>query len=518
MRSSLMYKLMGAFLLVIAIGAVVISLLTSQATQSAFNLYTTRSGQAWAQSLAPVLADYYAQKNDWQGVDSLLQSGLTTGGMGTGHMMGSGQGRGFGANGAAMMLGQRLVLTDAQGVVVSDTGGELVGKSLLPAEIANGEPVLLAGQQVGTLIVTSNSQAEQGTPASDFLDSVNRSILTAVVIAGVIALILGAGLFIQITAPMRQLQKAASSIAAGDLSQRVTVRSKDEIGQLGQTFNSMAESLARAETQRRHLVADVAHELRTPLAVIQANAEGMLDGVLPFDTEQVNAIYQETLLLNRLVGDLRLLSLAEAGELPLERQPTAPGALVEQVVERMKPQAAQRGIHLEGKIEGGLAERALNSDRITQVLTNLVGNALRYTPQEGTILVEAAAQQGGKLQITVTDSGPGIQAADLPYVFDRFYRADKSRARASGGSGLGLAIVKQLVEAHGGQVTVTSPAYPQNGNGTRFTIVHIADILAPAQRGTRRRSQAHFSPKITVDSGNPIERFARYLIPKTKYT
>ena len=472
MRSSLIFKLMGAFLLVIAIGAVVISLLTSQATQSAFNLYTTRSGQAWAQSLAPVLADYYAQKNDWQGVDALLQSGLTPDGMGTGHMMGSGQGRGFGAGNTVMgsMMGQRLVLTDAQGIVVSDTGGELVGKSLSPQEIDNGQPVLLAGRQIGTLIVTPNYQVEQGTPASDFLDSVNRSILTSVVIAGVIALILGAILFLQITAPMRQLQKAAGSIAAGDLSQRVTVRSKDEIGQLGQTFNLMAESLARAEQQRRHMVADVAHELRTPLAVIQANAEGMLDGVLPLDPEQVNAIYQETLLLNRLVGDLRLLSLAEAGELPLERHPTPPGALVEQVVEHMKSQAAQRGIRLEAKLQTNLPERPLDSDRITQVLTNLIGNALRYTPSDGTILVEAFAQQDNHVKITVTDSGPGIQPEDLPYIFDRFYRADKSRTRTSGGSGLGLAIVKQLVEAHGGQITVESPADRQNGNGTRFTI------------------------------------------------
>ena len=439
MRNSLIFKLMGAFLLVIAIGAVVISLLTSQATQSAFNLYTTRSGQAWAQSLAPVLADFYAQKNDWQGVDTLLQSGLTPAGMGAGHMMGSGQGRGFGASGAMMgiSMGQRLVLTDTQGIVVSDTAGELVGKTLSPQEIDNGQPVLLAGRQVGTLIVTPNYQSEQGTPASDFLDSVNRSILTSVVIAGVIALILGAGLFFQITAPMRQLQKAAGSIAAGDLNQRVMVRSKDEIGQLGQTFNLMAESLARAEKQRRHMVADVAHELRTPLAVIQANAEGMLDGVLPLDAEQVNAIFQETLLLNRLVGDLRLLSLAEAGELPLERHPTAPGPLVEQVVEHMKSQAAQRGIRLEGKIEGNLPERSLDSDRITQVLTNLIGNALRYTPQDGTIWVEAAPQPEGRVKITVTDSGPGIQPEDLPYIFDRFYRADKSRTRASGGSGLG---------------------------------------------------------------------------------
>lgn len=474
MRSSLIFKLMGAFLLVIAIGAVVISLMTSQATQSAFNLYSTRSGQAWAQSLAPVLADYYAQKKDWQGVEALLQSGLTPAGMGTGRMMNQGQGRGAGAGaGSAMMgnmMGQRLVLADAQGTVVSDTQGELAGKSLLPEEIDNGQPVLLAGQLIGTLIVTPNFQSAQGTPASDFLASVNRSILTAVVIAGFIALILGAGLFLQITAPMRQLQKAASAIAAGDLSQRVVLRSKDEIGQLGQAFNQMAESLARAEIQRRHMVADVAHELRTPLAVIQANAEGMLDGVLPLDPEQVNAVYQETLLLNRLVGDLRLLSLAEAGELQLERHPTAPGALVEQVVEHMKSQAAQRGIRLEGKIQAGLPERALDSDRITQVLTNLIGNAMRYTPQDGTILVEAATQQDGRVKITVTDSGPGIPAEDLPYIFDRFYRGDKSRARTSGGSGLGLAIVKQLVEAHGGQVQVESPAYPQGGNGTRFII------------------------------------------------
>ena len=368
-------------------------------------------------------------------------------------------------------MGQRLVLTDTQGIVVSDTGGELVGKNAVPGRKSrNGEPVLLAGRQVGTLIVTPNYQTEQGTPASDFLDSVNRSILTAVVIAGVIALILGAGLFFQITAPMRQLQKAAGSIAAGDLNQRVMVRSKDEIGQLGQTFNSMAESLARAETQRRHMVADVAHELRTPLAVIQANAEGMLDGVLPFDAEQVNAIFQETLLLNRLVGDLRLLSLAEAGELPLERQPTAPGPLGGTGGGAHEIPGRPARYPLGGE-DRGTCRNVPRFRPHTQVLTNLMGNALRYTPHEGTILVEAAARQDGRLQITITDSGPGIPAEDLPYIFDRFYRADKSRTRASGGSGLGLAIVKQLVEAHGGQVSVDSPAYRANGNGTRFTIL-----------------------------------------------
>ncbi len=185
------------------------------------------------------------------------------------------------------------------------------------------------------------------TPAQEFLASVNKAIASSAVIAGVIALILGALLFMQIIAPLRQLKQAAAAIASGDLDQRVAIKSHDEFGELGQTFNHMAESLASIETQRRHLVADVAHELRTPLAAIQGTLEGIQDGVLPLDEEQISALYSETMLLNRLVGDLKLLSLAEAGQLKLERQPTPPGAFIQQVVERAKPQGDQKNIRLE---------------------------------------------------------------------------------------------------------------------------------------------------------------------------
>jgi two-component system OmpR family sensor kinase/two-component system sensor histidine kinase BaeS len=469
MRNSLIFKLMGAFLLVIAIGALVISWLVSQATRSAFNLYTTRNGQAWAQRLAPVLADFYSRDGSWQGVDVVLQSGLSSlnpsGGMGYGNGQGQGRGMGFGrgSTGSSMggMMAQRMILADGQGVVISDTQDELNGKQLSSAEMKNGTPVIVNDNLVGTLIVTPNDFAGPATPAGEFLASVNQSIITAIIIASIIALILGAVLFLQITAPLRQLKKASVAIAGGDLSQRVTIHSRDELGELGQAFNHMAESLADAETQRQHLVADVAHELRTPLAAIQATAEGMLDGVLPLDEEQVASIHTETLLLNRLIGDLRLLSLAEAGQLKLERQEINLGGLVSQVVERSKPQAMQKDITLGVEVQNNLPPVWIDSDRITQVLNNLIGNALRYTPKDGTITVGVAPAPGltNTVQVSVANTGPGIDPEALPFVFDRFYRSDKSRSRASGGSGLGLAIVKQLVEAHGGKVEAVSPVF-----------------------------------------------------------
>lgn len=473
MRNSLSIKLVGAFLLVIAVGAVVISILISYATQNAFNLYTNRSGQVWAQQLAPVLGDYYAQSNSWQGVELVLQEnvGEVMPESGTG-MMGQGHGQGRQGQGGMMgMLQQRLVLADAQGRVVSDTHGELLGVQLGADELKNGAAILLDQRLVGTIIVTPNDFAGSGTPAGEFLASVNRAVLSSVVIAALIALILGAVLAFQITAPLRQLKKAAAAIAQGDLSQRVHIRSRDELGDLGQTFNQMAESLSSAETQRQHLAADVAHELRTPLAAIQGTLEGMQDGVLPMDEEQVSALHAETILLNRLVGDLRLLSLAEAGQLKLERQEVEPGELLQHIVERARPQATLKNIQLDGDIPDGLPLVWMDADRVTQVLNNLLNNALRHTPEGGQVRVSAAFEPREKeLSIAVEDSGPGIAAQDLPFVFDRFYRADPSRTRASGGSGLGLAIVKQLVAAHGGNVQAESPIRDGHGTRIRFSL------------------------------------------------
>jgi signal transduction histidine kinase len=485
MRNSLLLKLMGAFLLVIAIGALVIAWMASRATQNAFNLYSTRNGQAWSLVLAPGLGEYFTGKGSWQGVDQFLQSNISS--MATSTMMssphgkgtgsGSGQGRGqqaAGTGGMWAMMNQRVIIADPQGRVVYDTAGDLIGNMLSAAQKDIGAAIVANDQPIGTVIVTPSGLTATGSPAEDFLSSVNQSIITAVLIAGAIALGLGALLFIQITAPLRQLTQAADAIAGGNLKQRVIIRSHDEFGELGQSFNQMTESLEKADTLRRHMAADIAHELRTPLAVMQANLEGMMDKVLPLDPEQIGSLHEQTLLLNRLVGDLRLLTLAESGELQLERKLTSLEALIHKVIEHIQPQARQQGVELRLDVQNGLSPVSIDADRITQVLNNIIANALRYTSPGKTITIKAENinQLVKGVQVSVIDPGPGIEAEDLPYVFERFYRVDKSRARASGGSGLGLTIVKQLVEAHGGKVEAASPAFfvdGQKGYGTRIT-------------------------------------------------
>lgn len=474
--SRLITRLIGAFLLVIVIGALIIYFLTTQATQNAFRIYTTQNSQLWAERLAPDFANYYVQANTWQGVDRFMSADLTISNMaGMVGGMGRGQGRGADSVGMGWMGGmdQRLILADARGMVIADSEQALLGSQLSPEEIASGAPVTVQNQVVGTLIVVSANLQSVSNPASTFLASVNRSIFISVLVAGGISLVLVLLFSIQITAPIRQMQKAAGAIARGDLNQRVPVRSKDELGNLAETFNQMAGSLVRAEAQRQKLLADVAHELRTPLAVIQANTEGIQDGVLALDLEQINAIHAETLLLGRLINDLRLLSVAEAGELRLERQIVEPISLLEKAVERFQPQCAQKNVDLTLAVDHWLPSIKMDVDRINQVLNNLISNALRYTPEGGKITLQARRSESSsaEIEISVTDTGPGIATEDLPWVFERFYRADRSRARTSGGTGLGLAIVKQLVDAHGGRVWVESPAHLNDGeaNGTRIT-------------------------------------------------
>lgn len=474
MRNHLLFKLLGAFLLVTLIGTLLVYAITSRATQNAFDLYTTRSSQAWAGQLAGYLADYYAANQSWNGVETVLQSELETApgmmgnGMGHGHM----QGNPNNTAGMMMQMGSRLILVDTDGRVVSDTGSDAGSDPLTAKDLSSGLEIFSNGEKVGTLYVLSNSAANALTLAGQFIRSMNRAILSAAAISAAAALILGAILFIQITSPVRRLQKAANSIAAGDLQQRVEIRSGDELGQLGSTFNIMAENLEKSMLQRRMMVADVAHELRTPLTAMQGTLEAMKDGILPMDDEQVNALYAETMLLNRLVGDLKLLSLADAGQLTLDKMPVEIGELIRQAAERARPQAEQKNVLLETSLPPDLPSARLDPDRMTQVLGNLIGNALRYTPPGGVINL-AAATADGRLQLTVTDTGIGIPSDQLPYIFERFYRVDKSRARASGGSGLGLAIVKHLLEMHGGAVSAHSPlGHDENGrpSGTRITI------------------------------------------------
>jgi len=303
-----------------------------------------------------------------------------------------------------------------------------------------------------------------GAPEQNFLDRVNRAVLLAGLAAGVVALLLGFIVFRSITAPLNRLTRAAHAVATGDLAQRVQIRTGDEIAELGAAFNSMAANLQQGEQLRREMTADIAHELRTPLSVIQGNLEAILDGVYPPDAEHIQPALDQTQLLARLVEDLRTLALAEAGQLSLDRQPVDVAELTRRVVASFEPRAADKRVTLSLEATPALPPVHADGQRIAQVLTNLLGNALRYTPQDGRVGVRVSAQNSS-IFVAVNDSGPGILDEDLPHIFDRFYRADKSRSREGGGSGLGLAIARSIVEAHGGRIWADS----KTGQGTTLT-------------------------------------------------
>jgi signal transduction histidine kinase len=296
-----------------------------------------------------------------------------------------------------------------------------------------------------------------------FLASVNRTLLLIAVVAGLGAVLLILGLSRRILAPVEALTAAVQRMEAGDLSQRVEVTSQDEIGELAQAFNAMADGLARLEELRRNMVTDVAHELRTPLSNIRGYLEALQDGVVEPERHIVDSLHGEAMLLNRLVDDLQELFLAEAGHLKLERQPVALADIVDRAVEAVRPRAEAEEIRLQVDLPEDLLV-GVDPQRIGQVLRNLLENALLHTLPGGEIAV-AARTEGQWVEVSVRDTGSGIAAEDLPYVFERFYRADKSRSRATGGAGLGLAIARQLVEAHGGRIWVEST----QGEGTTFT-------------------------------------------------
>jgi len=461
MVRSLWFKLMGAFALVILVGVAIVMYATLRTTTGQFELYISQQGQSWAQSLVPGLADYYARTGSWKNVQSLLQS--SSGGMmGQGSMMSGGMMSGD----MLTMMGHRLVLADASGTVVADTTNQLMGLRLPDNDLAHGTPVVVNGRQVGALLVATLDVPS--SPINQFRRSVSMSVLISGGIAGVIALLLGSLLFFQVTRPMRRLSQAAQNIAAGDLTQRVPLASDDEVGQVARSFNAMAESLQRMEQQRQIMVADIAHELRTPLSVIQGNVEAMLDGVLPASPEELESIHQETVLLNRLIGDLRTLSLAEAGQLALDKQLLDLGEVVTRVAEKYRLRAEEQSVALSVQVAQNLPRVSADAGRVEQVLVNLTENALRYGASDagGRVILGARAVPDG-VEAWVSDTGPGIAPEELPHVFERFWRSEKSRNRQTGGSGIGLALVKQLIEAHGGRVSVESAP----GQGATFRVV-----------------------------------------------
>lgn len=448
MRNHLWLKLTGAFGVVILIGVVVTVWLTRSGTATQFEHFMIDNQMVRPALLQRALADHFVARQSWDelapalnGLVASASDGVMTGMMG--NMMG--------------MHDNRFQVLDAGGEVVVDSSGATLGAVLTEPPIERW-PILSGDEVVGALLVEGSLMSSVAIDSSLLVRSVTRTVLLAALAAGLAALALAALFARQITQPLVRLTHASRRIAEGDLSVRVPVQSRDEVGELADTFNQMAGSLERQEMLRRHMMADVAHELRTPLTGIQGAVEAMQDGVFPADAENLEALHEEVLLLNRLVDDLRTLANAEAGQLTLSMEEIDVADLCRRQASAFQLAAAARKITLRMEAGDHLPLVIGDSQRLAQVLRNLLDNALRHTPEGGAVTLVAEPSTGDVgVQITVTDSGEGIPPAELPFIFDRFYRADHSRSRATGGSGLGLAIARQIVEAHGGHISVASP-------------------------------------------------------------
>ena len=447
-------KLLISFGLLVFVSVSVVIILTYRGAVSEVRSFMFRGSMVRAQEIATSLEEYYQVNQTWQGAEALLSlTGANAG------MMGRGRGSSGGQGMMGNMMNQRLRLANAEGRILYDTSTVQAEGSLTAEELSQAIQLKNDGVIVGYLLPES-AMLYSAADEQFLLSRLTRAALTAGLIGAGLSLLLAFFLAYQLMRPVRALTQAVKMVEKGDFSQRVPVHGNDELAQLSITFNNMADSLQKAQQSRRAMTADIAHELRTPLAVQMAHLEALQDGIYPLTPENLVPILEQNQMLNHLVEDLRTLTLADAGQLKLNLVTTDIKSLVERVVVRFKPQASSRQVALQMTAPPGCPSIMLDPARIEQILNNLLSNALRFTPDGGKIEVALKAD-GKKILVSVHDNGPGISEEALPYIFERFYRADRSRSRSEGGSGLGLSIALQIAVLHGG--TLTAGNDPQGG-------------------------------------------------------
>ncbi len=367
--------------------------------------------------------------------------------------------------GVARTLLLSYLLVIVVGVVTLVAAAQAVGPAFFAASMARMMRAHGAGGMMGPGTDTSMTPYLRAA----FRDALTAALLAATGAATLAALLVGALLSRQIVRPVRRLLGATRRIAAGHYAERVPVGpagAGDELGHLAVSFNAMAAALEETERRRLALVGDVAHEIRTPLATLEASLEGLLDGVVESSPQTWATLHDEVGRLRRLADDLQELSRAEARQIPLTPRPIPPAAIMRAALDRLDGQFAEKGLVVACLVPATLPPVLADHDRAVQVVTNLLTNALRYTPAPGRVAV-AAERRGDTVAITVTDSGVGLAPAHLAHLFERFYRVDRSRSRALGGTGVGLTIAKALVEAMGGQIRAESAGL---GCGSVFTV------------------------------------------------
>jgi two-component system OmpR family sensor kinase/two-component system sensor histidine kinase BaeS len=436
-------QLAAAFILLVLAVVLAATLLAQAQVTSHVRQYAQQERQV---TLAADLAAYYARTGSWAGVASLVQQ------------TGAG-GRGPGAGRGRQMGRPLLVLTDPVGRVIASSQGD---SAAVPPD-ALTIPIEVGGRVVGVLHSTPAGHAdteELSLGMEQMLTAVTRSLWLAGTLATAAGMLLSVLLARRIAAPLAEMARAAHRIAAGELAQQVQPSGSREVDEVAAAFNQMSTSLQQAKQARRNLLADVAHELRTPISVLQGNLRAMLDEVYPLSRGEIATLYDEILLLNRLVTDVRDLAQAEVGQLWVALQSTDLAALATRMAGLFADVGAAQEVTVQAMGPDTLPPVQADPARMQQVLSNLLTNALRHTPAGGTITVEVSAQDDS-VMVAVRDTGSGIPPDDLPHVFERYWRASPGNGHSSG---LGLAIARQLVLAQGGQMGVESTP----GSGSRF--------------------------------------------------
>jgi signal transduction histidine kinase len=452
------------FALVIAVGASTSFVLVRRATESQFRSFVYSGDAEKARVYAGILGDFYAEKKGWEGAQEFLAGipELLLARLDERIHGAPAAGRSSPPSAFSALLSDRIALADEKGQIVADTSRALLGSVHPAMHLARGAPVMVGFSRVGTVLVGSMVDSSFTGADRAFLGSIAGSLAWALAASTAIALVLGFAFSARVTRPIAALGSALRKVASGDLAMALPVEGRDEVGELSASFNSMAAELRRLEEEKRRIIADSAHELRTPVTLIRLSIEAMLDGVMPADEAGLRGVHEETLRLSRLIDMLRELELIDSGRLELSLEDLDLAEALRGAAALFKAAASEKGLSLAVLAPASPALPDARAPRVRadplrlgEVLYNLLSNAVKYTPRGGRIELSAEASDGMAL-VKVEDSGPGIPSAERELVFERFYRMDKSRAQDSGGRGLGLAIAAEIAKAHGGRIELGS--------------------------------------------------------------
>jgi two-component system sensor histidine kinase BaeS len=429
-RRRLLFLLVRAFILVVFLSFLFFTI--------AIGYFLASSSSPELSSVAHMLESYYLAKGSWDGVDQVFT------------LYDRFDARDASRNALVLDKNYYLVLD------LQKSPTPMAGPVYKVQEQDEVQSLTVRGETVGYLVLQSSSIADR----FGFVGAIFFPITIIMFFLAVFLVIVATLLIRRFVNPLADLIFAAREVAHGKLNTRIPKKGPQDLQSLSESFNEMASSLERSDRERRDMLADIAHELRTPLSVIRGRLEGVVDGIYPENGSQISMVLEQTYLLQRLVDDLRLLTLVETRQLQFDKRNVNLGDVVERVLEMFSAEAQEKNILLSFSEKNGNLSSFIDPQRFEQVLSNLVGNSLRYVPEGGKVWVTANETAQG-VHITINDNGPGVSTEDLPYIFDRFWRKDKSRARSTGGTGLGLAIARQLIEAQDG--TIEARNLPEGG-------------------------------------------------------